>query len=87
LDQKEKISFIAIKASLGLGGSFLSAAFILQAYLERGFLIPAAVVIFVLIALIAHAFARTRLSVFSLATVCWFGVLCLIHMSLISSGV
>jgi hypothetical protein len=76
---KEKISFIVIKTSLGLGGSFLSAAFILQAYLERGFFIPAAVVTFLLVALIARAFAGMRLPVFSLATVIWLSFLYLIH--------
>jgi hypothetical protein len=85
---KEKISFIAIKTSLGLGGSFLSAAFILQVYLERGFFIPAAMVTFVLVALIVRAFAGMRLPIFSLATLIWllFLYLLLQYLLLPSSG-
>jgi hypothetical protein len=77
-DKKQKISLFAIKVSLCAGGSFLSATFILQAYLERGFLIPASMVTFVLVALIVHAFARVRLSVFSLATLLWLPILYLL---------
>ncbi len=76
---KERLSFLAIRVSLGIGGSFLAAAFILQAYLQRGFLIPAAPVIFVLIALTARSFAGMRIPIFSLSTVIWFILLYLIQ--------
>lgn len=86
MSPKERLSFIAIRTSLGMGGSFLSAAFILQAYLERGFLIPAALVTFILIALIVRAFAGMRLPIFSLATLVWFALLYLIHLFLFSKA-
>jgi hypothetical protein len=71
---------------LGIGGSFLSAAFFLQAFLLRGFLIPAAVITFILIALIVRAFAGMRLPVFSAATLVWLALLFLIHLLLFSTA-
>ena len=82
MNHRERASFIAIRTSLGIGGSFLSAAFILQAYLERGFMIPAALVTFILIALIVRSFAGMRLPTFSVATMVWFGLLYLIRLFL-----
>ncbi len=76
---KERLSFLVIRISLGMGGSFLAAAFILQAYLQRGFLIPAAAVIFILIALTARSFAGMRILIFSLSTVIWFVLLYLVQ--------
>ena len=86
MSPKERVSFIVIRTSLGIGGSFLSAAFILQAYLLRGFLIPAALVTFILVALIVRAFAGMRLPIFSAATLVWLALLYLIHLSLFSTA-
>jgi hypothetical protein len=81
---KERLSFAVIRTSLGLGGSFLAAAFVLQAYLSQGFLIPAAVVTFILVSLTVRAFAGIRITVFSLLTVSWLVLLSLIHILIAS---
>lgn len=82
---RERFSLIAIRTSLGVGGSFLAATFALQAYLQQGFLIPAAVVTFILVSLIVRAFAKVRIQTFSLLTGVWLALLLVIHFLIASS--
>jgi hypothetical protein len=75
---REGLSMTVIKLSLGVGGSFLSAAFILEAYLLRSFMIPAAACVFVLSMVAVYLFVRIKPPLFSLATGAWLLVLFLL---------
>jgi hypothetical protein len=66
--------------ALGIGGSFLAAAFILQGFLERGFMIAGAISTFALIAIASYVFARIKLQIFSALTFAWLIVLALLRL-------
>jgi len=75
---REGVSLLLIRYSLGIGGSFLAGAFALEAFSFEGFMIPAAVFVFISTALIVYAFGRIRLHIFSLAVLAWLVVLILL---------
>ncbi len=76
--RRERLSLLVIKLSLGAGGSFLAAAFIVQAFLERGLMIAAAISTFALIAIVSYSFARIKLQLFSALTLAWLAALLVI---------
>ncbi len=78
--RRERLSLLVIKACLGVGGSFLAAAFISQAFLMRGFMIAAAISTFVLVAIVSYLFARIKPQVFSALTLAWLIALLLLHL-------
>ena len=78
-DTRERLSLLVIRLSLGVGGSFLTAAFVVQAFTLGGFMIPAAIATFILTALICYSFGKIRLTPFSLGTLLWVVVLALIR--------
>lgn len=78
--KRERLSLLVIKLSLGAGGSFLAAAFILQAFLERGFMIAGAISTFVLVAIVSYLFARIKPHVFSALTLAWLIALLLLRL-------
>lgn len=65
---REELSLYVIQLSLGLGGSLLSAIFVSEAYLHRGFMIPYAIGVFVMVGLCARFFGRVSLRAYCLAT-------------------
>lgn len=77
---RERLSLLVIKLSLGVGGSFLAAAFILQAFLERGFMIAGAISTFAIIAIVSYTFARIKLHIFSALTLAWLIALALLRL-------
>jgi hypothetical protein len=62
------LSLWVIRLSLGLGGGFLAAIFVAEAYLARGFMIPYAIGVFVAIGFCARFFGGVKLWVYCLAT-------------------
>lgn len=65
---REELSFYFIQVSVGLGGSLLSAIFVSEAYVHRGFFVPYAVGVFVMVGLCARLFGKVKLWVYCLAT-------------------
>lgn len=65
---REELSIYVIKASLGLGGSFLAAIFASEAYLHGGFMVPFALGVFVMVGLCARFFGGVRVWVYCAST-------------------
>ncbi len=65
---RARLSLYVIQLSLGLGGSLLAAIFASEAYLHRGFMIPYAVGVFVMVGLCARFFGRVSPMAYCAAT-------------------
>jgi hypothetical protein len=65
---REELSLYVIQFSVGLGGSLLASIFMSEAYVHRGFFIPFAVGVFVMVGLSARLFGKVRLRVYCAAT-------------------
>lgn len=75
---REELSLYVIQVSMGLGGGFLAAIFVSEAYVHRGFFVPYAVGIFVMVGLCARFFGRVRLPVYCAATLAFTALLLLV---------
>jgi hypothetical protein len=65
---RETLSLYVIRISVGLGGSFLAAIFVSEAFVHGGFFVPYAVGVFVMTALTARFFGGVKIWVYCLAT-------------------
>lgn len=71
----ERASLWIIRLSMGLGGSFLAAAFAAEAYLRGGFFILFAAGVFLAVGLASRLFGKVGFGYYLLATVAWTVVL------------
>ena len=65
---REELSLYVIKASMGVGGGFLAAIFVSEAYVHGGFLVPFAIGVFVMVGLAARLFGKVRIWAYCLTT-------------------
>ena len=65
---REQLSLYVIQASLGLGGGFLAAIFVSEAYVHGGFMVPYAVGVFAMVGLCARFFGGVKVWVYCSAT-------------------
>jgi hypothetical protein len=65
---REALSLYVIRISVGLGGSFLAAIFVSEAFVHGGFFVPFAVGVFVMTGLTARLFGQVKVWVYCLAT-------------------
>ena len=72
---RDNLSLLVIRLSLGFGGSFLSAIFAAEAYLRGGLMIGFAIGVFIMVGLTAHFFGHVGFRFYFLSTVVWTVVL------------
>jgi hypothetical protein len=65
---RETLSLYVIRFSVGLGGSFLAAIFLSEAYLHGGFFITYAIGVFVMTCIVARLFGGVRIWLYCLST-------------------